>query len=135
MFEIYKRGQGTVARWLTAGGLGALAAFGAYELQDWLSGRITAPITLAGTGISVSVLISGLAFVAAAVLIGLLVNQPRFVDYLIMSEVELRKVSWPTRDELRRQTTVVIITVVFFALVLLVADTVFGLGSMALYGF
>ena len=63
------------------------------------------------------------------------VDLPRFVDYLIMSEVELRKVSWPTRDELRRQTTVVIITLIFFAVVLLVADYIFALGSTRLYGF
>ena len=41
----------------------------------------------------------------------------------------------PTRDELKRQTTVVIITLAFFGLVLLAADFVFGYGSLRLYGF
>jgi len=55
------------------------------------------------------------------------------VDYLIMSEIELRKVSWPTREELKRQTTVVIIALVAFSLVLWVADLIFTSGILRLY--
>jgi preprotein translocase subunit SecE len=118
MFEIYKRGQGTTARWITAGGLGGLAAFGAFELRESLSGNYpTGPAATLGGAV---------LFVAAAAAIAWLINWPRFVDYLIMSEAELRKVSWPTRDELKRQTTVVIFTLVAFAFILLLSDMIFG---------
>lgn len=124
--QVYKKGQGSAARWISAVGLGALSAFGCYELQlkvaEWTNGAI-------GLGVAdlpVSVLVSGIAFVVAVVLIGMLVNNPKFVDYLIMSEVELRKVSWPTKLELKRQTTVVILTLIAFSVVLLMADMVFG---------
>ena len=125
MFEIYKRGQGTTARWISASGLGGLAAFGAYELWDSLSGRYSAG--------PVPTVASAVLFVASAVLIAWLINWPRFVDYLIMSEAELRKVSWPTRDELKRQTMVVIFTLVAFAAVLLIADLIFGQVTRILY--
>jgi len=134
MFEIYKKGQGNTARWIAAGSLLALAALGTYELEDSASGWSWAGgQTL--LSVPVSLVIAGMVFVICAVLTGLVVNWPRFVDYLIMSEAELRKVSWPTRGELERQTTVVIITILFFSLVLLVADVLFGFGAGRIYGF
>jgi len=132
MFEIYKKGQGTIARWVAALGLGALAGFGTYELYDTLSVS-TGNLSLAGTSVPWSVLISGLVFVAAAILIAWLINLPKFVDYLIMSEIELRKVSWPTREELKRQTAVVIIALIVFSFVLWLADMVFTAGTVNLY--
>jgi len=135
MFEIYKKGQGGRARWIAAGGLGAMAAFGCYELQEYLSGKdwASAGLNIAVGTLPVSVLVSALMFVACAVLIALVINQPRFVDYLITSEIELRKVSWPTKDELKRQTVVVIVTLAFFGIVLLLTDLVLALGSTNLY--
>jgi preprotein translocase subunit SecE len=128
MFEIYKKGQGTTARWIAAAGMGALAAFGTFELYDSLSG-----ITSGIAGVPWGTLISVVVFLGAAVLIAWLINLPKFVDYLIMSEIELRKVSWPTREELKRQTTVVIIALVAFSLVLWIADVVFTAGILHLY--
>jgi len=54
------------------------------------------------------------------------VNVPRVVDFLIATEVELRKVSWPSRPELMRQTLVVVVTVVVFAVLILVVDLIFA---------
>lgn len=130
MFEIYKPGQGATARWIAAAGLVALAAFGCFELYDSLSGHFES-VKLGP--VHVSVLVSGLAFVGAVVLAYLAVNQVRFVDYLIASEMELRKVSWPTKDELKRQTIVVIVTLMAFGLILLAADVLFAFGSRQLY--
>ena len=128
MFEIYKKGQGTTARWIAAVGMGALAAFGTFELYDSLSA-----LTGSLFGVTWGMLISIVVFLGAAALIAWLVNLPKFVDYLIMSEIELRKVSWPTREELKRQTTVVIIALVAFSLVLWVADLIFTSGILRLY--
>jgi preprotein translocase subunit SecE len=132
VFEIYKKGQGTTARWVAAIGLGALAAFGTFELYDSLS-MSTGSLSLAGYQVPWSALISIVVFLGAAVLIAWLINVPKFVDYLIMSEIELRKVSWPTREELKRQTTVVIIALVAFSLVLWFADLIFTAGILHLY--
>jgi preprotein translocase subunit SecE len=132
MFEIYKKGQGTTARWIAAVGMGALAAFGTFELYDSLS-AVGGSFHLGSVEVTYSTLASALVFLLAAALIGWLVNLPKFVDYLIMSEVELRKVSWPTREELKRQTTVVIIALVAFSLVLWVADLIFTSGILHLY--
>ena len=51
-----------------------------------------------------------------------LMNAPRAVDFLIATESELRKVSWPSRPDLLRQTVVVLTTVAIFTAVILVAD-------------
>jgi preprotein translocase subunit SecE len=132
MFEIYKKGQGVTARWIAAAALGALAAFGCYELEEAVSAHWPGAAVL---GVSVGVLVAAVIFIGAAVLVAMIVNMPRFVDYLIHSETELRKVSWPTKDELKRQTTVVIFTLVLFAVILLVADFIFATGSRFIYKF
>jgi preprotein translocase subunit SecE len=132
MFEIYKKGQGTTARWIAAVGMGALAAFGTYELFDSLS-AVGGTFHVGTTDVAYSGVISILVFLGAVALIAWLINLPKFVDYLIMSEIELRKVSWPTREELKRQTTVVIIALVAFSLVLWVADLLFTWGILGLY--
>ena len=135
MFEIYKKGQGISARWIAAAALGALAVFGCYALQGLVSGYTSANLNLGIAQFPVSVLVSAVAFVVAGVLVALVVNHKRLVDYLISSELELRKVSWPTRAELKRQTTVVIVTIFVFSAMLLVADIIFGFASRRLYGF
>ena len=132
MLEIYKKGQGVTARWIAAGSLGALAAFGCYELEEAVSAHWPTASLL---GVSVAVLVSALVFIGAVILVAMIVNMPRFVDYLIHSETELRKVSWPTKDELKRQTAVVIFTIVFFSVILLVADFIFATGSRFIYKF
>ena len=135
MFEIYKRGQGTRARWVAAIALGALAVFGCYSLQDFIGGYTEAKVNLGFMELSVSVLVSAIGFLLAGMLIALIYNHKRFVDYLISSETELKKVSWPTRADLKRQTVIVIATIVVFSALLFVADLFFAYGSKHLYGF
>jgi preprotein translocase subunit SecE len=48
----------------------------------------------------------------------------RFREYTKDVGVELRKVSWPTRDELRDSTIVVIVTVILVAAFIGVVDQV-----------
>jgi preprotein translocase subunit SecE len=133
MFEIYKKGQGTWARRVAVIGMGALAAFGTFELYSYINSISAASFSVAGVEVPYSLLISAVVLLAAAGLIAWLINVPKFVDYLIMSEIELRKVSWPTRDELKRQTTVVILALLAFSLVLWVADLFFTYGNLYLY--
>ena len=50
------------------------------------------------------------------------VNVPSFADFLIAVEAEMNKVSWPTRPELFRASTVVLIVIFFMAALLAVYD-------------
>jgi len=47
-----------------------------------------------------------------------LVNMPSFADFLIAVEAEMVKVSWPSRTELFRYSTVVIVVIFFLAFLL-----------------
>jgi preprotein translocase subunit SecE len=49
-------------------------------------------------------------------------------------EVESRKVSWPTRNELRDSTIVVIITVILLAVFVYIVDAILRLGLGRLIG-
>jgi preprotein translocase SecE subunit len=56
------------------------------------------------------------------VLTGYYLNKPNFVDFLIATESEMKKVSWSNRAELLGSTSVVIITVFLMAIIIFVAD-------------
>ena len=47
---------------------------------------------------------------------------PPFVEFLIATEAEMNKVSWTSRDDLYRATTVVLSTVVLMAVFLFGVD-------------
>lgn len=53
-----------------------------------------------------------------------LVNLPTFADFLIAVEAEMNKVSWPSRTELVRSSTVVIILIFGLTLTLFAYDTI-----------
>ena len=57
-----------------------------------------------------------------------MVNGPRFADFLIATESEMKKVSWSSRAELVGSTVVVIVTV------LILAAYIFGVDSMIAKG-
>lgn len=50
----------------------------------------------------------------------------RYSEFLIETEAELRKVSWPNRDELIGSSTVVVITVIVLSVYLGLVDIVLG---------
>ena len=51
-----------------------------------------------------------------------LVQYPPFVEFLIATEAEMNKVSWTSRDDLYRATTVVLLTVTLMSLYLFGVD-------------
>jgi preprotein translocase subunit SecE len=51
-----------------------------------------------------------------------LVNLPKFAEFLISVEAEMAKVSWPSKQELFRATSVVIGSMAFLTLVLFLFD-------------
>ena len=50
----------------------------------------------------------------------------RFVEFLKEVRVELSKISWPTREELREQTVVVIVSVTVVTFFIFAVDQVFN---------
>lgn len=107
----YKPGQGSLARNGTLGALGVLIVFGMYS---W-SGTQSQPLYKWGLPLALGALAGWIAFRA--------IHYPRFADFLISTEAEMNKVSWPSRAELRASTIVVLVNVFLLALFLFVADT------------
>jgi preprotein translocase subunit SecE len=65
----------------------------------------------------------------AAVLSGLtwwLINRPRSAEFLIATDVEMKKVNWTSRRELIGSTKVVVFFMLFMAAVLFMYDLIFG---------
>jgi len=61
-------------------------------------------------------------FAFFAILVYVLLNKPKIGDFLIETELEMKKISWPGRSELVDSSTIVIVTVVILALVIMVFD-------------
>ena len=101
-FSIYKPGQGKWLRWSTVGAATVIVGIGSY----WLGFREQhlAPLELQWRLIPVTVWI-----LLCAWLTFWFVNSPRYGEFLIMTESEMRKVSWPSRREVVNSTKVVIL--------------------------
>jgi preprotein translocase subunit SecE len=52
----------------------------------------------------------------------LVVNTPKIAEFLIMTESEMRKVTWPTRREVINSTKIVILLTLALAFLLWVVD-------------
>ena len=125
-FEIYKKGQGNVARVVTAAGIVGVAGFGCVALNQYMAGS-TAAIHVGALSLKVGMVLAVVLFVAAAAAVAWLVLLAHWlVDFLILTEAELRKVSWPTKRDLYQQTIVVIVVSVMLGIVILVVDLVFS---------
>ena len=126
--EAYKKNQGVHARIFLATALGIFALFASYaiygtfiELPQVYPG---AEIPLVGTKLTWGLVSAVMFFLVCAVLIGvhttgfetglarLDANSKKAVEFLIDTQAELQKVSWPTRDELVGSTGVVIILLI-----------------------
>jgi preprotein translocase subunit SecE len=111
--NLYKPLQGKQARLWTAVGLGLIIVFGLYELFESVkdsSGNLTAS-AVAG---SIGAILAWFTF--------RLLEFPPFVEFLIATEAEMNKVSWTSRDDLKRATTVVLVTVLLMAIFLFGVD-------------
>ena len=109
----YKRSQGKVARQATFAAIAAAVVIGAWRLSEYAANDVTSRYL-----VPLVILIVGL-WIGFRV-----VNIPRFADFLISVEAEMKKVSWPSRDELFRASLVVIVVIFFMAATLYVYDIV-----------
>lgn len=124
--DIYKRNQGRIVRQVTCLSIWvvvALAAWRLYEvyLQSASFGGVSESVALLlRRGLPVLLLAAGMWFGYR------LVNWPRFADFLISVEAEMHKVSWPTRSELVKASSVVIFVIFFLAMLLFTYDLIWA---------
>ena len=116
--EFYKKGQGTAARLLALLSAFGLAFWGGYALWKTLLGyewaaTVLLPIERLGVDITLSVVLA--LAVTAGLCFGIVwfLNRPRAVDLLLETEGEMKKVSWPSRQEAWNSSMVVVVTVLF----------------------
>jgi len=119
--EIYKKGQGKIARSCAYGLSGLLILFGAYRLHATFNvpgqGVLLDRVPLIGS-ITIMKLISLVVLALGMLLLHLVLNGHKTADILIDTEQEMRKVSWPSRSEVKSATVVVIIVTFVMGLTL-----------------
>jgi preprotein translocase subunit SecE len=114
--SLYKPMQGWYARIYTAVGLGVIVALGLFRLYETLMS--SSPATRFGVPTALGVVLGWLVF--------RLVEYPPFVEFLIATEAEMNKVSWTSRDDLYRATSVVLVTVLLMAVFLFGVDWIWS---------
>jgi preprotein translocase SecE subunit len=144
----YKADQGVVTRRIAYWAAVGLVLWGARDLWVWLQGFGTlqsalfpdaifggrldlSRLPLGGPAISGSVLIAVAVGAGAWVWAAWFLKRPWLADLLIETESEMKKVSWPAKEEAWAATKVVTVTVILFTLVLLGFDVVIT-GAMKL---
>lgn len=122
--KIYKANQGRHVRTGTAVAALIVCATLGYFV-GWLLQR-----QLAAAPYKIYVVYGAGAFVGVvlAVVIGVAMNKPRVVDFLVATEGELKKVRWPTTQELVGSTVIVIVTVFLLGLYIFICDYVISGG-------
>ncbi len=115
---IYKRSQGRIVRQATFAALALTLLIGLWRFGMWLSGSITNCPVWVSYGVPGVLAIAGLWAAYRCV------NLPVFADFLIAVEVEMNKVSWPSRSELFRYSVVVIIMIFAIGMLLAAFDII-----------
>ncbi|MCK6479220.1 MAG: preprotein translocase subunit SecE [Planctomycetaceae bacterium] len=131
----YRPGQGGLTRRIAYWTGVLFALWAARDLWVWLQGfaalreailpgTALARLPLDGPVLGWSLLIAAAAAGAAWVFVAWFLKRPWLADLLIDTETEMKKVSWPARDEAWNATKVVSVTVLIFTAVLMVFDQV-----------
>ena len=126
-FQIYKPGQGRLVRISTGVLLALLVMYGCAALRDALyeAGPLPAWLTGAiGVKLTYSQVLPVVIFIASAVALAWMLNWAKFADFLIETEVEMRRVAWPNRSSVIGSSIVVVVTVIIMSLVLFGIDRV-----------
>jgi preprotein translocase subunit SecE len=111
--SLYKPLQGRQARLYTALALGFTILMGLRELHLTLGAQSSVATSYA-VPTAVGLLLAWVTF--------RLLQYPPFVEFLIATEAEMNKVSWTTREDLKRATAVVLVTVALMAVFLFGVD-------------
>ena len=117
-FGFYKPGQGQWARGVAAAALGGLGFWAAIQTHDWMENYVGAGGYYAGWWVPGVIL---LTFVWFAFYVA---NRPKITNFIIETETEMKKVTWPTYREVLAATAVVIVVVILLGAFLFSVDRV-----------
>ena len=127
--ELYKKGQGTLARSVAYGIVAGLIVFGALRLYVAMGFGDFTKVLIEDFGplgdLTVRKVIAFVVALAGLVGLHVILNRPQSVDLLIETEQEMKKVSWPTLPDVWNATGVVILVTVTLAVTMSAFD--FGL--------
>ena len=125
----YRSDQGRHARMFAFWSLTLLCLFGCTWLHDILSGFDSMASTIGdikipivGIELTGAFLSTLLLFAALTYAVHLYLSRPKVADMLIDTESELRKVTWPTFDDVVNSSFVVVVSVVLLGAFLAGAD-------------
>ena len=129
MSGIYKTGQGYWTRMMSSIAAGLLIFMGAVWLWDNIAGvrlgNLQTVYVQAGAAVVFIAVLSTIAYYLICV-------HKRFVDFLIATEGEMKKVNWSTRREITGSTWVVISLTFIIATMIAVLDFVYSMTFQAL---
>jgi preprotein translocase SecE subunit len=132
--KTYKEDQGRYVRlaafWLCV----LLLLYGCIALHTTLSTYIGGmadklggfSVPLVGWPLSWALIMAVVLFALGLFLLHTLLQKPKNADLLIETETELRKVTWPTMDDVVNSSIVVVLSVLFLLAFLFAADYVIG---------
>jgi len=129
----YKSEQGKLARGIAFWLLTALSGWGCRTLfyflhWDWATQNLlNENIPIIDTPLSPALIISiVLFFVFELIIIHWVVNRPKIGDLLIETEIEMKKVTWPSWNDAFNSSIVIFIAVIFFMVLLGLSDFLFN---------
>jgi preprotein translocase subunit SecE len=117
--EIYKEGHGVLVRRMAFAVSATLIVWGGTELYTWLEGAewvrrnrwVNYRIPVLDQYIDPAFLISWIVIIAGCVLVYRLLNKERAADFLIETDTEVRKVTWPSWNDAWNSSLIVLLFV------------------------
>ncbi|MEK7468171.1 MAG: preprotein translocase subunit SecE [Planctomycetota bacterium] len=139
--KYFKPGQGTWARWTAGVLLMLLVLFGSHSLylfpgmnryvagvstgRTWWGYQILKSLPGIKEGLTAGLVISSLVFIGGCFLVYLfVVNHKRLADFLIDTEAEMHRVSWPQKHEFVGSSIVVFVSIAIIGTFVTVVDVV-----------
>jgi len=145
----YKVGQGRQARTFAAVSAVLVIAWGCYAFLEYGNTKLDRLLGLSkpffgrplmGADSAVTGWLTPSFVVAAVAFLGLMfwvrrfLNRPKLADHLIGTELEMRRVKWPTRETTMRSGAMVVYYTFWLALIILILDLLMATFVGALIG-
>jgi preprotein translocase subunit SecE len=117
--EVYRKGQADTYRIVFGVILLLTGLFAAYKWFTYFRGETVSSAPVDWIGAAILVLIGlGTAYYFAAV-------HKKTVDYVIDTDEEMRKVTWPTKEELKDSSVLVIVVMLILGVITSALDAAF----------
>lgn len=126
--ELYKPEEATRSRGMLAVSVGGLLLFGVLSLYEWLGSFEAMERDFSNRmfgdefPLNARVIIAFVLLLTCAISVYIAVNNRRAVEFLISTEAEMAKVSWPTKTEVFNNSLVVIVVTILIGIYLGVVD-------------